>query len=704
MTDFLSPLDAWLDAPAADLREKAFEASQFAATEIADQGIKADAARDIVIRLLALAEQRADDLADFRPMIEALTREVGLFPYIDEAVASLGDRIAREAFRSESDPELVFHVEQQRIFHSLSLGNNVVASAPTSFGKSLIINSMIGQPHINRAAIIVPTLALLDETRRRISQKVDPSTTIIFHRSQTPPSTGKVIFLGTQERLLDRSDIRQLDLLIVDEFYKADPSRSDGRFVALNAVISKLSRLTRQFFLIGPFIDGIDARGWRYADVDFIKTNYRTVSFDPIDVQTDQDNAAKLAGYLSDGQNRPALVFVKSPQSATNLASDLVKAGIDLGTDWSCDLADWIAQNYTDNWGLVELLRRGIGFHHGRMPRALASALVRGFNRGRFNILLCTSTLIEGVNTAAKSVFIWDKKIDGNDVDFFTFSNIRGRAGRMGRHYVGKVFYFHPAPEEEQHDVQVPGLGSGGDIDEILVHYDAAEIPRVAQQQISAWQSSTGLSIDELKRFGGLGFDRLAGLKALVDELSPIQIQRLSWQQFPKYNELKETAELIWKAFNLTRSGAWTASQLTLLLWRLYREPSMSAFLKTMFGGKRPMQPDDLFAFLRSCEFSFPEMMMCLQTSLVNNRQSDADYALFVARLENWFRPEAIKSLEEIGFPIVLFERLGATVSNSTTVDQAIDIAMRAAQGRSDLAPIELEMIADARSVRLIVN
>ncbi len=637
-------------------------------------------------------------------MIEALTREVGLFPYIDEAVASLGDRIAREAFRSESDPELVFHVEQQRIFHSLSLGNNVVASAPTSFGKSLIINSMIGQPHINRAAIIVPTLALLDETRRRISQKVDPSTTIIFHRSQTPPSTGKVIFLGTQERLLDRSDIRQLDLLIVDEFYKADPSRSDGRFVALNAVISKLSRLTRQFFLIGPFIDGIDARGWRYADVDFIKTNYRTVSFDPIDVQTDQDNAAKLAGYLSDGQNRPALVFVKSPQSATNLASDLVKAGIDLGTDWSCDLADWIAQNYTDNWGLVKSLRRGIGFHHGRMPRALASALVRGFNRGRFNILLCTSTLIEGVNTAAKSVFIWDKKIDGNDVDFFTFSNIRGRAGRMGRHYVGKVFYFHPAPEEEQHDVQVPGLGSGGDIDEILVHYDAAEIPRVAQQRISAWQSSTGLSIDELKRFGGLGFDRLAGLKALVDELSPIQIQRLSWQQFPKYNELKETAELIWKAFNLTRSGAWTASQLTLLLWRLYREPSMSAFLKTMFGGKRPMQPDDLFAFLRSCEFSFPEMMMCLQTSLVNNRQSDADYALFVARLENWFRPEAIKSLEEIGFPIVLFERLGATVSDSTTVDQAIDIAMRAAQGRSDLAPIELEMIADARSVRLIVN
>ncbi len=336
------------------------------------------------------------------------------------------------------------------------------------------------------------------------------------------------------------------------------------------------------------------------------------------------------------------------------------------------------------------------------MPRALASALVRGFNRGQFNILLCTSTLIEGVNTAAKSVFIWDKKIDGTDVDFFTFSNIRGRAGRMGRHYVGKVFYFHAAPEEEQHDVEVPGLGSGGDVDEILVHYDTSEIPHTAQQRVSAWQNSTGLDIEELKRFGGLGFDRLVGLRELVEELSQDQMQRLSWGQFPRYEELQETAKLIWKAFNLTRSGARSASQLTLLLWRLYKEPSLTSFLKSMFGGDRPMQPDELFAFLRSCEFSFPEMMMCLQASLAQNAKCDANYSLFVARLENWFKPEAVKSLEEVGFPIVFFERLGLKIGDGTTVEQALSAAMQIAQGRDDIAPIEREMISDAQSVRLV--
>jgi hypothetical protein len=524
--------------------------------------------------------------------------------------------------------------------------------------------------------------------------------TIVFHRSQTAPASGKVIFIGTQERLLDRDDIRHLDLLIVDEFYKADPSRSDGRFVALNAAISKLSRITRQFFLIGPFIDGIDARGWRYADVDFIKTAYRTVSFDAFDVQSSQDDVETLANFLADEANQPALVFVKSPQSATALAARLVQARLNLGTGWSGNLSQWIAQNYTPDWPLVESLRCGIGYHHGRMPRALASALVRGFNRGRFKLLLCTSTLIEGVNTAAKSVFIWDKKIDGNDVDFFTFSNIRGRAGRMGHHYVGKVFYFHPAPEEEQHEIQVPGLGAGGEIDEILVHYDTQEIPRTAQQRITGWLETTGLSIDELKRFGGLGFNRIAALKNIIGSLSQTEIRRLSWRQFPQYPELKATAELVWRAFNLTRSGAGTASRLTLLLWRLYREPSLTAFLRRIFDGERPMAPDDVFAFLRSCEFSLPEMLMCLQTSLVRNAQSEADYSLFVARLENWFRPEAVKSLEEVGFPIVLFERLGLSVSDDSTVDDTVERAMRAVGERPDITPIEHEMISDARSVR----
>lgn len=696
MNNHLAPLDFWLNARTPELRQHAFEASQFAAAEIAIFGVKADDARDIVIRLRALSEQRASDLADFRPMIEALTREVGLFPYVDDAIASYADRVARESFRSDSDPELIFHIEQLRIFRSLMEGKNVVASAPTSFGKSLIIDSMLGQKHIVRSALIVPTLALLDETRRRILGKVDGSTTIIFHRSQIAPGAGRVIFIGTQERLLDRPDIGDLDLLIVDEFYKADPSRSDGRFVALNAAISKLARSTKQFFLIGPFIDGIDARGWRYADVDFIKTSYRTVSYDPVDVQASHDDVGKLASLLRDEQNLPALVFVKSPKSAGDLAASLIKSGIDFGTDWSRRFAEWAAENYTSNWGLVDALAKGVGYHHGRLPRAVASALVRAFNRGQFKVLLCTSTLIEGVNTAAKSVFIWDKEIDGKNVDFFTFANIRGRAGRMGHHYVGKVFYFHPQPDEEENEIEVPGLGSGGDIDEILVHYERSEIDETAQTRLTDWVARTGLSFDELKRFGSIGFGRLADLKRLINDLPESQKLSMSWRGFPKYRELKATAEFLWKAFNLTRSGPYTASQLTWLLWQLYDSKSLSRFLQKTLGGEKPMTPDVIFAFLRSCEFSYPEYFMCLQASLQRNGRSSADYAIFITRLENWFLSENVKSLEEVGFPIVLFEKLRMAAGADESVDELISRAAGSLERRQDIGTIERRMIQDA--------
>ena len=62
-------------------------------------------------------------------------------------------------------------------------------------------------------------------------------------------------------------------------------------------------------------------------------------------------------------------------------------------------------------------------------------------------ILICTSTLIEGVNTAAKSVLIYDKAIANRNYDFFTFSNIRGRAGRLGQHHVGKVYLSTDLPD-----------------------------------------------------------------------------------------------------------------------------------------------------------------------------------------------------------------------------------------------------------------
>src|SRR5204862_2360170 len=105
----------------------------------------------------------------------------------------------------------------------------------------------------------------------------------------------------------------------------------------------------------------------------------------------------------------------RANQRATRLTKDAIFAKIG-------DISKWIDENFGEGWELSNAVARGVGVHHGRIPRSLASHFVRMFNSGELPILICTSTLIEGVNTAAKSVLIYDKQIARKDYDFFTFS------------------------------------------------------------------------------------------------------------------------------------------------------------------------------------------------------------------------------------------------------------------------------------------
>lgn len=62
----------------------------------------------------------------------------------------------------------------------------------------------------------------------------------------------------------------------------------------------------------------------------------------------------------------------------------------------------------------------------------------------------------ELVNTAARNVVVVDNKISNKKCDFFTFNNIRGRSGRMWRHFIGHVYLFNDPPQSELEFVDVP--------------------------------------------------------------------------------------------------------------------------------------------------------------------------------------------------------------------------------------------------------
>ncbi len=125
------------------------------------------AARDVQLRksddpiLLGLVPRVSELLAlkpeikTCAPMLSSLARALGLWNYIDDTNSDFKDDLIVE-FATLDRIKIVMHREQLKVFETLSQGQNVILSAPTSFGKSLIVDALLCSPRYKKIAIILP--------------------------------------------------------------------------------------------------------------------------------------------------------------------------------------------------------------------------------------------------------------------------------------------------------------------------------------------------------------------------------------------------------------------------------------------------------------------------------------------------------------------------------------------------------------------
>ena len=94
-----------------------------------------------------------------------------------------------------------------------------------------------------------------------------------------------------------------------------------------------------------------------------------------------------------------------------------------------------------DEWSLIKVLKKGFGIHHGKLPKYIQQEILEQFNKGTFDVLFCTSTIVEGVNTDAQNMIILNASKGRNKLTPFDIKNIKGRAGRYYHCFIGRVFY-----------------------------------------------------------------------------------------------------------------------------------------------------------------------------------------------------------------------------------------------------------------------
>ena len=93
-----------------------------------------------------------------------------------------------------------------------------------------------------------------------------------------------------------------------------------------------------------------------------------------------------------------------------------------------------------ENWDFLNALQNQVGVHNGKFPKYFQREIMRLFNDGAMSTLFCTSTIVEGVNTNAKTVVVYNnpsgKTPEGKR---FLLLNINGRAGRYLHHFIGNI-------------------------------------------------------------------------------------------------------------------------------------------------------------------------------------------------------------------------------------------------------------------------
>ena len=662
-------------------------------------------AHELVLR----AMEYRDAFGPANTILDGLLRQIGLFPYLDPETLDIRDRLAYEAHRPlQMDEQIVFHRAQAHVYRLLMEGKNVALSAPTSFGKSMIIDAMIASDKFNKIVIVVPTLALIDETRRRLTRKFRDKYKIITHSTQR---TGlRNIFILTQERVLEQNDWLGIDFFVIDEFYKLAPrGEMDDRCTILNPALYRLAKPGAQFYMLGPHIRGITEQNHLRVEISFVnEPHFHTVATEVHRFPTTEDEMAALS-TLCRQLDSPTIVFFRSPSRASEVARHMVAAGLGTSTTKTSDAAKWVSDAFDREWYFAQALERGIGIHHGRIPRALAQFVVRCFDDGDIRFLVCTSTLIEGVNTRARNIIVLDNTINQEQIDLFTFNNIKGRSGRMRQYFVGHVFVFHADPQTELPFVDVPALSqSDGASDSLLVQMEECDLTDQSKDKLGKYLQQSILDIGVIRANKALDPSLQLQIATRLAGESAAYLDMLVWTGVPRYGQLNQICELIFAECGGAKLGsgsARSAGQLSAMIRNLYDRPTIRELIEKQkkFSPTTDAAVTTVLDFLRLwVRFHFPRLLRGIsriqQDVLRRMGRQFGNYDYFAARVENLFLDPSILAMDEYGIPLEVARKLSETFATDGDLDLALERLRQIDVGKLQLSAFESELVRDAQS------
>ena len=459
-------------------------ALRIAQTSLEDPGCSPVQRDGAAVILDELSNRRAISLATDRrllaPDIEDRLGVAGLVDWTRRGIEHSIDLPGGDALHASAF--------QRRFWREIPNADWLSASAPTSAGKSYIITQWLVEQLARgdrNVVYIAPTRALIQQVERDLREtlrehRLGGITTItIPFNSHLLARDGAKVLVFTQERLhyflRHLGNAIPLHAIIVDEAHKIGDRH---RGVLLQDVIEQASRLNpaAKVIFASPlaenpgalvadapagtstnamlsddvtvnqnllWLDRVKGRGgvWELS----LRLADRSALLGEIHIDKDAGTSARrklahLAAACDAGGG--TLVYVDGADAAENVAARLSKLlpmadGPDLRE--LQNLAELARVVVHRNYGLSTVLRNRVAFHYGNMPLVLRSEIEDLFRSGTIRFLVCTSTLVEGVNLPCRTLLVRAPKRGDRPMDAADFWNLAGRAGRWGKEFQGNI-------------------------------------------------------------------------------------------------------------------------------------------------------------------------------------------------------------------------------------------------------------------------
>jgi hypothetical protein len=462
------------------------------ALRLADTCLKAPSSSEgermaATVVLDVMANQRAANLAIERSLIKASWEDSLPLPL-------RADQLRRHSEDSIKTADGEYHAVnrfQREFWKALNHASQISASAPTSAGKSFILRMWVAEKFYtspnSKIVVVVPTRALIQEFADEFNQDLE-SGKLVNVSIHTLPLDGSIEKKGghlcvfTQERLhilLGRSSRINFDLVIIDEAQKV----GDGyRGILLEQVLDECQKRNPnvQMVYASPFSEnpGYLMRNCLTEVVaEPVEREVTTVtqnllfasqkrgnvmewgvSFENDDKQLDigtftlpfrptpDSKRLSMVALAIGAKAHGNLVYANGAADAEKFAQHIAD-GIDNLTKDKTDLHPRVVEliklvkkTVHKSYLLATTLKHGVAYHYGNMPLLIRTEIEGLFRENIIRYLVCTGTLIEGVNLPCRVIFLRaPTKGRGHPMQPQDFWNLAGRAGRWGKEFHGTI-------------------------------------------------------------------------------------------------------------------------------------------------------------------------------------------------------------------------------------------------------------------------